>query len=138
MDTFVIAFKTVLPLFLVIFIGMGFTRTKIKVESWIEVLNKYALWIGFPALVVYSLMKLKPEGNFVLSVVIINSLFILASLFLVFPVTRLFGLSVNLKRTLFLIVPFGNVSFLGIPVLYNVFGDDALPVAAIISAVYVF
>jgi len=43
-----------------------------------------------------------------------------------------------MKRSLFLILPFGNVAYLGIPVLRNAWGDEILPVAAIISAVYVF
>lgn len=57
---------------------------------------------------------------------------------LAFPVSKFFGFSVNMKRTLFLILPFGNVSYLGIPILYSSFGKEALPIAAIISAVYVF
>lgn len=39
---------------------------------------------------------------------------------------------------MFLILPFGNIAYLGMPVLQNAFGDQILPVAAIISAVYVF
>jgi len=63
MDTFLIAFKTVLPLFLVIVAGMIFSRAKVNLENRIEVLNKYALWIGFPALVIFSLMKLNLAEN---------------------------------------------------------------------------
>ena len=138
MDTFIIAFETVLPLFLIIFAGLLFSRTKVEIRTWIEVLNKYALWIGFPALVVFSLMQLDLQGNAYTDIILLNSLFIIANLILVFPVSRLFGISVNMKRTLFLILPFGNVSYLGIPVLFNVFGKEMLPAAALISAVYVF
>ena len=138
MDTFVIAFKTVLPLFLIIIIGMVFSRVKVNHTNWIEVLNKYALWIGFPALVIFSLMKLNLEQNSYSSFILLNSAFIIGSMILVFPICRIFGLSIHLKRTLFLILPFGNVSYLGIPILYNAFGANILPEAAIISAVYVF
>ncbi len=138
MDTFIIAVKTVLPLFLVILTGALFSRVKVNLQSWIEVLNKYALWIGFPALVIFSLMKLDLSGKSYTAFILLNSAFILASMILVFPISRIFGLSVTMKRTLFLILPFGNVSYLGIPVLYNAFGVEILPEAAIISAVYVF
>lgn len=138
MDTFVVAVKTVLPLFLVIVIGAIFSRTKVYHENWIEVLNKYALWIGFPALVIFSLMKLDLAEKSYTTFIFINSVFILASMALVFPIARIFKLSVQTKRTLFLILPFGNVSYLGIPVLFNAYGETILPEAAIISAIYVF
>ncbi len=117
---------------------MIFSRVKVNHENWIEVLNKYALWIGFPALVIFSLMHLNLTQNSYSTFIILNSVFILGSMILVFPVCRIFHLSVHLKRTLFLILPFGNVSYLGIPILYSAFGAEILPEAAIISAVYVF
>lgn len=138
MDTFLIAFETVLPLFLVIFAGVLFSRTKASSKYWVEILNKYALWIGFPALVIFSLMQLDLEGKSYTSLIILNSVFIIVCMLLAFPVSKFFGFSVNMKRTLFLILPFGNVSYLGIPILYSSFGKEALPIAAIISAVYVF
>ena len=138
METFVIAIKTVLPLFLAIVVGASFSRTKVYHENWIEVLNKYALYIGFPALIIFSLMKLDLAVKSYTTFIILNSIFILGSMVLVFPVSKIFNLSVNMKRTLFLIIPFGNVSYLGIPILFNTYGEEILPEAAIISAIYVF
>ena len=117
---------------------MLFTRVKVNHQNWIEVLNKYALWIGFPALVIFSLMRLDLAQNSYTSFIALNSVFIIGSMILVFPICRIFHLPVHMKRTLFLILPFGNVSYLGIPILYNAFGVEILPEAAIISAVYVF
>jgi predicted permease len=57
---------------------------------------------------------------------------------LAFPIAKLFRMNLQKKRTLFLILPFGNIAFLGIPVLNNAFGKEILPIAAIISAIYVF
>jgi predicted permease len=139
MGTFLVAFQTVLPLFLLIFTGIIFSRIKKSgLQNWVEILNKYALWIGFPALVIYSLMQLKPEGNSFSGFILLNSAFILGSMLLVFPVSRIFRFSAGMKRSLFLILPFGNVSYLGIPILLNAYGVNILPYAAIISAVYVF
>lgn len=138
MDTFLIAFKTVLPLFLVIITGMLFSRAKVNPQNWIEVLNKYALWIGFPALIIYSLMKLEINDQSYFLLILVNSVYIIICLFLTFPISRIFRLSVQMKRTLFLILPFANVGYFGIPVLNNTLGKEILPVAAIISAVYAF
>lgn len=138
MDTFLIATKTVLPLFLVIIIGLIFSRTKVYHDNWIEILNKYALWIGFPALIIFSLMKLDLSEKSYTTFIFLNSIFIIGSMILVFPLSRILKLPLLTKRTLFLILPFGNVSYLGIPVLFNAYGEGILPEAAIISAVYVF
>jgi predicted permease len=138
MGPIVVAFETVLPLFLVIFAGVLFSRTKASSELWIDILNKYALWIGFPALVITSLMHLETGENSYSSLIIANSGYIIISTLIAFPIAWIFKLSANMKRSLFLILPFGNVAYLGIPVLRNAWGDEILPVAAIISAVYVF
>lgn len=138
MDSFVIALKTVLPLFLVIFAGVLFSKTKAASENWVEVLNKYALWIGFPALVIASLMHLNPEGKSFTKLILINSGYIVACMLLGFPISKIFGLSKKFRSSLFLILSFGNVAYLGIPVLNNAFGDGILPIAAVLSAVYVF
>ncbi len=138
MDSFIIALKTVLPLFLVIFTGVLFSRTKAASENWVEILNKYALWIGFPALVIASLMHLDTSGQSYSKLILLNSAYIVVCMLLAFPISKFFGLSGKIRSSLFLIFSFGNVAYLGIPVLNNAFGTEILPVAAIISTVYLF
>lgn len=138
MATFIVAFETVLPLFLVILTGTLFARLKMASPSWVEILNKYALWIGFPALVIVSMSHLEGEIKTYLPLIGINSVYIIGCLLLVYPVAALFGFSDRMKRSLFLILPFRNIAYLGIPVLASAYGGDILPVAAILSAVYIF
>lgn len=138
MDAFLTAFETVLPLFMVILIGLLFSKTGAANFQWIDILNKYALWIGFPALVIVSLMQLQSELKIYLPLILVNSAYIVTSIFLAFPIAWIFRLPIKIKQALFLILPFGNVAYLGIPVLENAYGKDILPVAAIIAAVYVF
>jgi hypothetical protein len=138
MAHFFLALETVLPLFLVILGGLIFSRTKAASTTWIDILNKYALWIGFPALVIASLMHLELDGQSYSHLIITNSLYIVICMLLAFPIANIFKLSNRFKRSLFLILSFGNVAYLGIPVLSNTYGDDILPIAAILSAVYVF
>ncbi|MCG6189430.1 AEC family transporter [Maribellus maritimus] len=138
MGSFIIALKTVLPLFLIIFAGLIFSKTKAASETWVDILNKYALWIGFPALVIASLMNLEVEGESYLKLILLNSAYIVISMLLAFPVARIFKLSKRMRSSLFLVFSFGNVAYLGIPVLFNAFGTEVLPTAAILSAVYLF
>jgi predicted permease len=138
MDTFIVAFETVLPLFLVILSGTLFARLKMASQSWVEILNKYALLIGFPALVIVSMLHLEGELKTYFPLILINSVYIVALLLLVYPVAALFGFSGKMKRSLFLILPFRNIAYLGIPILASAFGEEILPVAALLSAVYIF
>ncbi|WP_340110652.1 AEC family transporter [Maribellus mangrovi] len=138
MAHFLLALKTVAPLFLIIFTGILFSRSKVSSEAWVDVLNKYALYIGFPALVVASLMHLKIGEQSYTQLIILNSVYIVVCMLFAYPVGKLFRFPKKTRRTLFLILPFGNIAYLGIPVLQNALGDAILPVAAIISAVFVF
>lgn len=138
MAHFLPAVKTVLPLFLVILAGIVFSRTKASSPQWIEILNKYALYIGFPALVIASLMQLDVREHDFMKLILVNSVNIICCTLLVFPVAKLFRFPELTKRSLFLILPFTNNAYLGMPILQNAYGSEILPVAAVISAVYLF
>ncbi len=138
MGTLIVAIKTVLPLFLVILTGLAFSKSKAASPAWIEILNKYALYIGFPALVLASLMHLEIGEQSYFKLILYNSIYIVSCFFAGFPIAKLLRLSRKMRQTLFMIIPFGNIAYLGMPVLQNAFGDEVLPIAAIISAVYIF
>lgn len=138
MAHFLIALKAIAPLFLIIFTGIVFSRTRAASGNWVDILNKYALWIGFPALVIASLIHLENNGQSFSRLIFINSAYVVACMLLAFPLAWVFRLGPKTRSTLFLVLSFGNVAYLGIPVLQSAYGEQALPVAAILSAVYVF
>ncbi len=138
MDTFITAFGAVLPLFLIILTGTVFARAKIANHSWVEILNKYALMIGFPALIIVSMLQIEDNIKTYLPLILINSAYLVACLLLAYPVAAIFGFSKRMKRSLFLILPFRNNTYLGIPILTSLFGIKILPVAAILASLYVF
>jgi predicted permease len=137
MNSFFTAFQSIGPLFLIIFVGMVVSRNKTVDEKWLEVLNNYALWIGFPALILVALSRLQWDLNLYGNLIGWNSVRIVFSMLLVFPVSALLRLRNNTRRTLFLAVSYGNVAYLGIPVLKSAFGEQILPEATMISAVYI-
>ncbi len=138
MSALFIAFKTIIPLFLIIFTGMAFSKHRSVDESWIKILNDFALWLGFPALIFAALVKTDINFNEFGSLIGYNSAYIVFSVLLAFPVASVFKLDTKTKQTLFFAFAFGNVSYLGIPVLQNTYGNGILPQATMISAVYLF
>ena len=138
MTSFFSAFQSIGPLFLVIFVGIVVSRNKSVDDKWLEVLNNYALWIGFPALILVALSRLEWDMQLYGSLMGWNSARIVVPMLVVIPVSALLKLRNSTRRTLFLAVSYGNVAYLGIPVLRSAFGDQILPEATMISAVYVF
>ncbi len=138
MSAFFTALDAVLPLFLIILAGLLFSRTKMAPEQWVEVLNRFALWIGFPALVITLLARVDLSGGHYNQMILINSVYFILCTLLAFPYSRFFGFSRLRRRTFFLLLAYGNVTYLGIPVLQAVLGEEALPAGALLSAVYVF
>lgn len=138
MTQFFTAFQSIGPLFLVIFVGMVVSRNKSVNDQWLEILNNYALWIGFPALILVALSRLQWNMSLYGSLIGWNSARIVVSMLMVFPVSALLKLQNSTRRTLFLAVSYGNVAYLGIPVLRSAFGDQILPEATMISSVYIF
>lgn len=138
MASFFSAFQSIGPLFLVIFVGMIVSRNKSVNEQWLEILNNYALWIGFPALILVALSRLQWNMNLYGSLMGWNSARIVFSMLMVFPLSVVLKLKNSTRRTLFLAVSYGNVAYLGIPVLRSAYGDQILPEATMITAVYLF
>lgn len=138
MNALITAFDAVLPLFLIILTGLLFSRAKMASEEWVEVLNRFALWIGFPALVINLLARVDLSGGHYNRMMLVNSVYFILCTLLAFPYSRLFRFSRLRRQTLFLILAYGNVTYLGIPVLQTVLGEGALPAGGLLSAVYVF
>jgi hypothetical protein len=138
MQSYWLSFTAILPLFLVILVGLVFSQSKAFKKEWIDVLNDYALWIGFPALILVALFKLDVPLSSYLDLIGWNSAYIVFCMLLAFPVAKIFRLSPATMRTLFLAFSFGNVAYLGIPVLLNVYGHEILSESTLLSAVYLF
>jgi predicted permease len=138
MSSFFTAFQSIAPLFLVILAGIVVSRNKSVDQKWLEVLNNYALWIGFPALILVALSRVDWDFQVYGSLIFWNSARLVTSILVVLPISTIFRLENRMRRTLFLAVSFGNVAYLGIPVLRSAWGDQILPEATMISSVYLF
>jgi len=138
MSSFYLAAKSILPLFLVILTGIGMVRVKAVHAGWVDVLNKYALWVGLPSLIFAALARLDFRFSEYNSLILWNSGYLIFCVLLTFPVSALLKTSQKTKRTLFLLLGFGNISYLGIPLISSALGTEALGSAILLSAVYPF
>ena len=138
MQHYWLSFTTVAPLFLAILAGLLFSRTKSFKKEWIDVFNNYALWIGFPALILLALFKLDVPLDSYLDLMGWNSAYIVICMLLAIPVAKILRLNSDTMRTMILAFSFGNVAYLGIPVLLNLYGVEILAESTLLSAVYLF
>lgn len=126
------------PLFLIIFASALLQRFKNIGEEWGKVLNEFALKIGLPVLIFSALAKTSFSFKAEAPLIIANSLFLLIS----FAVAAIVGKILRIKKqmflTLFICFVFGNVAYLGIPVLTSVSGEEILPTVSLIIAIYLF
>lgn len=126
------------PLFLIIFISAFLQKCNLFGKEWGTVLNEFALKIGFPVLIFTALANTSftfaEEAELILS----NSLFILVSFGLAVVIGKTLRLRKQLFRTLFICFAFGNVAYLGLPVLAQVSGEEVIPIVSLIVAIYLF
>lgn len=138
MSSFFLALQTILPLFLIIFFGIIMIRIGAATPEWVEILNKYALRIGFPALIFGALAKMEIRFDENSTLIYSNSVYLIGCMLMAFPLGALFKTSVKTRQTLILVLAFGNITYLGIPVLVNTLGQQVMGAAVILTSVYLF
>lgn len=126
------------PLFLIIFVSALLQKFYNLGADWATVLNKFALKIGLPVLIFSALSK-TPISYFEHGgLLIANSAFLIISLVLALIIGKILRLKKEMHSTLFICFSFGNVAYLGIPILSQVYGETILSTASLIVAVYLF
>lgn len=109
-------------------IGLLLKLSKVFPENTSESLNLFVIYVSLPALVLLKVPELQFSIG-LLAPVIVPWIVLLFSAALVI----LFGKQLNWSRevmgALLLIVPLGNTSFLGIPMVQAFFGEQAVPYA---------
>lgn len=126
------------PLFLIIFASALLQKFKNIGENWSEVLNEYALKIGLPVLIFSALAKTSFSFQAEAPLIIANSIFLLVSLALAVIIGKILRLEKQIFKTLFICFVFGNIAYLGIPVLTQISGETILPTVSLIIAIYFF
>jgi len=126
------------PLFLIIFIVALFRKLTGVGNNWENVLNEYALKVGLPVLVFSALsgvsFSFEKEGY----LIIVNSLFLIVSFLLVLLFKKIINVSEKTFSTILICFAFGNVAYLGVPILTQIKGQNILAEVSLIIAIYLF
>lgn len=130
--------NVIAPLFIIIFASAIFQKIKPVKNSYIRVLNQFALNIGLPLLIFSSLSNTKISLYDEINLILVNSAYILVLFIIVIILSKILDLDKRISRSIIICTMFGNVAYLGIPVLTQIFGDDVLPQASLIVAVHIF
>jgi len=127
----------ILPIFLVLGCGVVLRVLKAADENWVRVLNRYGLYIGFPALIFESLIHIEGASLIQnLPVYGLNIVLLVAILTLLIVPLKIFKVRNTIANTYIICTFFGNVAYLGYPVVTSVFPNAAGEVSIII-AIYV-
>ena len=126
---------TIAPVFLVVFLGFALGRTRIADERWTEVLNRFGLYLGFPALILHSLLQLRGLHELPGALLALNAVVLVVVVLLVWFACTFIKALRPLRTTYAICVFFGNVAYLGFPVVTALMpGREA--VASAVAAVY--
>jgi hypothetical protein len=130
--------NAIAPLFVIIFVGVAVQKIKHVGDEWLTVLNGFALNIGLPALIFSALSKAPFSFDEQASLILLNSAFIVGCFIAAVIVGKMLKLNKQMFRTLFICLFFGNISYLGIPILTQVLGEGINQTAVLIVAIYLF
>ncbi len=126
------------PLFIIIFASAILRKLNYIHDYWSKALNEYALKIGLPVLIFSALAKTSFSFQAEIPLIISNSLIVLIGFASIITISKIFKLKEKNSLTLFICLTFGNIAYLGIPILTQVYGNETLPQISLLIAVYFF
>jgi len=108
--------QTLLPLMLLVALGAVLKKT-IANDVWTEVLNKLAIYLLFPALIFSGMVKVDLESIDDFSFIYANFIILVLIIATLYGVTKSLGFTKRMTNTYVISVFFGNVGYLGFPIL---------------------
>lgn len=124
---------TIAPVFLIVFLGFILSRIGIADDRWTEILNKYGLYIGFPALIFHSLIQVENLGNLPVGLLVLTALLLVAVIVTTWIVCTRLRFVGALRNTYILCVFYGNVAYLGFPVITALLPGSEAVVSAFVA-----
>ncbi len=105
--------------------GLLFKRFTDFPDNTADVLNRYVIWVALPGLILSTVPKLTLSSSALIPMAV-AWLMLLVSAASVWAMCRWFNWSRSTRCVLLLLVPLGNTSFVGIPLVAALIGDDAV------------
>jgi len=111
-------------------LGVGLRRLPRFPEETGNVLNLYVIYVSLPAVVLLKVPELQFSPELLVPTLMPWAMLLLSALAILFS-ARIFKWSREITGSLLLLVPLGNTSFLGIPMVSAFFGEGAISYAVI-------
>ncbi len=108
--------------------GLLLRRVKVFPENTSFVLNQYVIWVALPALIIYQVPRIELSFSALMPMAFAWGLLIISASF-VWLVSQWMQWSNQTRCVLLLLVPLGNTSFVGIPMVNALLGESAIPFA---------
>lgn len=125
-----------LPIFIIVFLGWLFQRSKFMQGDWVHQLNAFAYYAALPALITASLWDVNFRSPEIMRLALMSVASMTAFLALLFVVLASFKMARETKAAIFLTAATGNTLYMGIALVEVGFGKDHVPAAALIGNVY--
>lgn len=109
-----------------VLLGILFRRIKAFPADTAQTLNMFALYLSLPAVILLKVPQMRLSGE-TLVVALIPWTMLLLSVGLVLGAARLWHWSRPVTGVLLLVVPLGNTSFMGVPMIQAFFGAAGIP-----------
>jgi malate permease and related proteins len=109
-----------------VLLGMLFRRLKAFPKDSAQVLNMFALYVSLPALILLKVPQIVFSHEIIAAALIPWGMLLL-SVALVLLAARLLKWERTTTGVLLLVIPLGNTSFLGVPMIQAFFGAAGLP-----------
>ncbi len=120
--------ETMFPFFILLLLGRLLQYFDIFPAETDKSLNLYVIYIALPALVLQQVPKLEFSTK-IITPLIMPWLVVIFSALMVLLLCRVMRWSNEIKGSLLLMVPLGNTSFLGLPMIERFFGSSGIPYA---------
>ncbi|NVJ59926.1 MAG: AEC family transporter [Gammaproteobacteria bacterium] len=120
--------STFIVISICIFAGILLRRSGVLPDNASVILNQYVIWIALPALVLTHIPSFNISAEAWLPVGVAWSMVIVSAIIVV-VFARLLKWSASTQCVLLLLVPLGNTSFVGIPMLTALIGEASVPIA---------
>jgi len=117
-------------IFTLLLFGMGLSRLKIFPENGSQVLNLFIIYISLPALILLQVPLLTFSKDLLVPVLLPWAMLIISAM-MVLAVSRIFRWPRPTTGALMLMVPLGNTSFFGIPMVEAFWGMDSVSYAVL-------
>lgn len=110
------------------FVGIGalFKRLPVFPEQTAQALNMFALYVALPAVILLKIPQLQFSPEMILPAILPWCMLILSAA-LVYWGGKMFQWSRKTIGVLLLVVPIGNTSFMGVPMVMAFFGETGIP-----------